>query len=202
MTYFNGVAETVDEQLKPHRRAGAGPRPTPHFAAGWADRRRHAVPVRTKQVAVNFGGNAQRHGRSTGPRASRPRARSASQFHHVIDIAPTVLEAAGLPEPEDRSTASRRSPIEGVSLVYTFDDAKAKDRHTHAVFRDLRQPRHLPRRLVRRHPAQGALGGEAARRRSTKDIWELYNVARGLQPGQRPRRQESREARRRCRRSS
>ena len=56
-----------------------------------------------------------------------------SQFHHVIDVAPTVLEACGLPEPKPVNGVVQR-PIEGVSLVYTFADAKAKDRRTTQYF--------------------------------------------------------------------
>ena len=56
-----------------------------------------------------------------------------SQWHHVIDIAPTILEAAGLPEPKSVN-GTPQTPIEGVSMAYTFADAKAKSRHTTQYF--------------------------------------------------------------------
>jgi len=56
-----------------------------------------------------------------------------SQFHHVIDVAPTVLEAAGLPEPKSVNGVAQ-APIEGVSMVYSFDDAKAESRHKTQYF--------------------------------------------------------------------
>ena len=49
-----------------------------------------------------------------------------NQFHHVIDVAPTVLEAAGLPEPREVNGVPQR-PMDGVSMVYSFDDAEAWD---------------------------------------------------------------------------
>jgi arylsulfatase len=62
------------------------------------------------------------HGQITGP-----------QFHHVIDIAPTILEAVGLPMPTEIDGVKQK-PIEGVSMVYTFGDANAKERHTTQYF--------------------------------------------------------------------
>jgi len=67
------------------------------------------------------------------PRRIKARGELRSQWHHVIDVAPTILEAAGLPEPKSVN-GTLQSPIEGVSMVYTFDDANAKDRHTTQYF--------------------------------------------------------------------
>jgi hypothetical protein len=84
----------------------------------------------------------------TGPRASRPRARFRSQFHHVIDVAPTVLEAAGLPQPTSVN-GIQQDPIEGVSMLLHLQRRQAAERHDDAVLRDVRQPRHLPQGLDR-----------------------------------------------------
>lgn len=67
------------------------------------------------------------------PKGIKAKGELRSQFHHVIDITPTILEAAGLPEPKTVN-GTPQTPIEGVSMLYTFDDAKAKSRHTTQYF--------------------------------------------------------------------
>jgi arylsulfatase len=62
------------------------------------------------------------------PRAFKAKGELRSQWHHVIDITPTILEAAGLPEPKVVNGIPQ-TPIEGKSMLYTFDDATARDRH-------------------------------------------------------------------------
>ncbi|MBP1599226.1 MAG: putative Arylsulfatase, partial [Acidobacteria bacterium] len=86
----------------------------------------------TKQVASNFGGT--RNGMVVHwPKRIAAKGEIRSQFHHVIDVAPTVLEAAGLPEPKIVN-GTPQAPIEGVSMLYTFDDAKADSRHKTQYF--------------------------------------------------------------------
>ncbi len=125
MTYFNGVQETAADILKHDDELG-GPMSYPHMAAGWAVA--GDTPFTwTKQVASNFGGT--RNGMvAYWPKRITAKGEVRSQFHHVIDVAPTVLEAAGLPEPKSVN-GTVQTPIEGVSMVYTFDDAKAESRH-------------------------------------------------------------------------
>ena len=96
------------------------------MAAGWAVA--GDTPFTwTKQVASNFGGT--RNGMvASWPKRIKAKGEVRSQFHHVIDVAPTVLESAGLPEPKIVN-GTVQTPIEGVSMVYTFDDAKAESRH-------------------------------------------------------------------------
>ena len=125
MTYFNAVQETAADILKHYDELG-GPMSYPHMAAGWAVA--GDTPFTwTKQVASNFGGT--RNGMvAYWPKRIAAKGQVRSQFHHVIDVAPTVLEAAGLPEPKVVNGTSQ-APIEGVSMVYSFDDAKADTRH-------------------------------------------------------------------------
>ncbi len=125
MTYFNGVPETVPDILK-HWDDLGGPKSYGHMAAGWAVAG-DAPFTWVKQVASNFGGT--RAGTVvTWPNRIKAKGELRTQFHHVIDVAPTVLEAANLPEPKIVN-GTVQSPIEGVSMVYTFDDPKAESRH-------------------------------------------------------------------------
>jgi arylsulfatase A-like enzyme len=130
MTYFNGVNETVPDVLKHYDELG-GPKTYGHYAAGWAVA--GDTPFTwTKQVASNYGGT--RNGMVVHwPRGFKAKGEVRSQWHHVIDIAPSILEAAGLPEPKTVNGITQ-TPIEGVSMLYTFNDAKAADRHTTQYF--------------------------------------------------------------------
>ena len=119
MTYFNGVAETVPTPQAAIDKWG-GPETFPHMAAGSAVAG-DAPFIWTKQVASDFGGTRNPFV-ITGRRVFRRRA-TRSQFSHVTDIAPTMLEATGLPEPKTvngEADAHRRS-----EPLYTFNDAKA-----------------------------------------------------------------------------
>jgi arylsulfatase len=108
-----------------------GPEAYNHYAVGWA----HAMDTPyqwTKQVASHWGGT--RNGTIVHwPRGIKARGEIRAQFHHVIDVAPTVLEAAGLPEPMMVHGVLQK-PIEGVSMLYSFDDAKAPERHETQYF--------------------------------------------------------------------
>jgi len=130
MTYFNGVSETVQDVLKHYDELG-GPNTYNHYAAGWAVA--GDTPFTwTKQVASNYGGT--RNGMVVHwPKSIKAKGELRSQWHHVIDIVPTILEAAGLPEPKVVNGIPQ-IPIEGVSMVYTFNDAQAKDRHLTQYF--------------------------------------------------------------------
>ena len=107
------------------------PRAYNHYAVGWA----HAMDAPyqwTKQVASHWGGT--RNGTIVHwPADIKGKAEIRSQFHHVIDVAPTVLEAAGLPEPKMVHGVAQK-PIEGVSMRYTFDDPTAGERHETQYF--------------------------------------------------------------------
>ena len=172
MTYFNGVPETVADQLK-HMDELGGPNTFPHFSAGWAVA--GDTPFEwTKQVAGSFGGT-QNPLVVSWPARLKAKGQIRSQFQHVTDLAPTILEAAGLPEPKTVNGVAQ-SPMEGASMVYTFDSAQAKTRHPVQYFEILGN---------RGIYSNGWLAGTVHRapweyvpRRSLdKDIWELYNVA-------------------------
>jgi arylsulfatase A-like enzyme len=102
-----------------------------HYAAGWA----HAMcaPYQwTKQVASHFGGT--RNGCIVHwPKGIQSKGEIRSQFHHVIDVAPTVLEVAGLPQPTFAHGVQQK-PLEGVSMAYSFNAAIAPDRHETQYF--------------------------------------------------------------------
>jgi arylsulfatase A-like enzyme len=171
MTYFNAVEEKVPDLLKVMDKWG-GPETYPHMAAGWAVALDTPF-MWTKQVASNFGGTRNAmviH----WPRGIKAKGEIRSQFHHVIDVAPTVLEAAGLPEPKVVN-GTIQAPIEGVSMVYTFEDPKAKDRHTTQYFeifgnRAIYHDGWLAG-TVHRAPWE-----HAVRHPLLEDVWELYDV--------------------------
>ncbi len=130
MTYFNGVAEKV-EDLIPLIDKWGSPETFPHMAAGWAVA--FDTPFSwTKQVASDFGGT--RNGMVIQwPKHIKEKGGLRSQFSHVIDIAPTILQAAGLPQPKSVNGVVQ-TPIEGTSLLYAFNDAKAPERHKTQYF--------------------------------------------------------------------
>jgi arylsulfatase len=130
MTYFNGVHETVQDMLK-HYDDWGGPTTYPHMAAGWAVA--GDTPFTwTKQIPSNYGGT--RNGIIVSwPKGIKATNQLRSQWHHIIDIAPTVLEAAHLPEPKSVN-GTVQAPIEGVSMLYTFDNPKAESTHKTQYF--------------------------------------------------------------------
>jgi arylsulfatase A-like enzyme len=130
MTYFNAVTEKF-EDLLPLLDKWGGPETYPHMAAGWAVAL--DAPFQwVKQVASDFGGT--RVGMvAHWPKGIKAKNEIRPHFSHVIDIAPTILEAAGLPEPKSVNGTSQ-IPMEGKSLVYTFADATARERHTTQYF--------------------------------------------------------------------
>src|SRR5258705_7673140 len=146
-----------------------------HYPVGWA----HAMntPFQwTKQVASHFGGT--RNGMCMSwPNRIKAKQEIRSQFTHVIDIVPTILEAAGV-QPPLILNGTTQKPIEGVSMAYTFDDAKAPTRHNTQYFeiaanRGLYQDGWMASTTPLRLPWQ-VTGVEP----DPDDFpWELYNVA-------------------------
>jgi arylsulfatase len=130
MTYFNGVPEKVEDMLKHYEEWGSEST-YPHFSAGWAVAT-DAPFTWTKQMASDFGGT--RNGMIIHwPKGIQAKGEIRSQFSHVIDIAPTVYELAGIPAPKVVNGITQ-DPIEGTSLAYSFNDANAPERHTVQYF--------------------------------------------------------------------
>ena len=171
MSYFNGVSETVKDVLK-HIDDLGGPNSYGHYAAGWAVAG-DAPFAWTKQVAGSYGGT--RNGMVIHwPKGIAAKGEVRSQWHHVIDVAPTILEAAGLPEPKVVNSAPQ-TPIEGVSMLYTFADAKAKDRHKTQYF-EIFGNRGIYQDGWLAHTVHRAAWEATPRRPFLEDKWELYHV--------------------------
>jgi hypothetical protein len=127
MANFNGMAalETNEFLVQTMDKLGS-PEAYNHYSVGWA----HAMDTPyqwTKQVASHWGGT--RNGTIVRwPEGIEARGEVRSQFCHVIDVCPTVLEVAGLPHPV-MVNGVQQAPIEGTSMAYSFDDAEAPERH-------------------------------------------------------------------------
>jgi arylsulfatase len=108
-----------------------GPTSEPHVPVGWAWAM--DAPFQwTKQVASHFGGTRNPmvvH----WPNGIKAKGETRTQFHHVIDVVPTILDCCGVPEPKVVNGIPQK-PIEGVSMRYSFDDAGAKGRRTTQYF--------------------------------------------------------------------
>lgn len=171
MSYFNGIPEKVEDMLKHYDEWGSEST-YPHFSAGWAVAT-DAPFTWTKQVASDFGGT--RNGMIIHwPKGIQAKGEIRSQFGHVIDIAPTVYEVSGIPSPK-MVNGIAQDPIEGTSLAYSFNDAKAPERHTvqyfemfgnRAIYQDgwyartVHKAPYLPKPY---RPLQ-------------EDVWNLYNT--------------------------
>jgi len=136
MTTLNGVPLTADQQLKAIKAYGGlgkwgGPDMAPHYAAAWAWAGN--TPFQWgKQVASHLGG-IRNPMVISWPKRIKDKGGVRSQFTHCTDIAPTILEATGLPAPTQVNGVPQM-PMHGVSFAFTFDDAKAPSRHTQQYF--------------------------------------------------------------------
>jgi arylsulfatase len=169
MSFFNGVPEALPEVVAKLDKWG-GPETFPHYAIGWAIAGNTPCAY-AKQVASDCGAMAGAAIR--WPKRIQAKGELRSQFHHVIDVAPTVLELAGLPEPKAVSGAVQR-PMEGTSFAYTFADARAKSRHVTQYFeiagnRAIYQDGWFAR-TVHRAPWE-----QTPRAALEQDKWELYD---------------------------
>jgi arylsulfatase len=173
----NGVEETVPYLLSIMDQLG-GPLCYNHYPVGWA----HAMDTPfqwTKQVASHFGGT--RNGLVISwPKRIQDKDGMRSQFCHIIDIVPTILEATGIRAPTVLDGVNQ-TPIEGTSLVYTFDDAKTPTRHNTQYFemlcnRGLYHDGWMASTTPMRLPWAKVEPGQAGAQPDDFK-WELYNVA-------------------------
>ena len=173
MATLNGLAGVeTPEFLASKIDLFGGPEAYNHYAVGWA----HAMDTPyqwTKQVASHWGGT--RNGTIVHwPNGIKAKGEVRSQFHHVIDVAPTILEAAGLPHPTVVNSV-QQAPIEGVSMLYAFNDATAAERHETQYFEMFcnRGIYHKGWTAVTRH---GVPWLGAYKRTFDEDVWELYDT--------------------------
>ncbi|MFL5859315.1 MAG: arylsulfatase [Solirubrobacteraceae bacterium] len=170
---FNGAAQLETPELMASKiDKFGGPEAYNHYAVGWA----HAMDTPyqwTKQVASHWGGT--RNGTIVHwPNGIKARGELRSQFAHVIDVAATILEVAGLPEPKVVNGVEQRA-LEGVSMAYSFDDATAAGRHETQYFEVFcnRGIYHEGWTAVTRHSTPWVLVPLAP---FDDDVWELYDT--------------------------
>ncbi|GAP44000.1 sulfatase [Lentimicrobium saccharophilum] len=171
MMALNGIIGEAS-QIMDHIDDWGGPNTFPHFAIGWA----HATntPFQwTKQVASHFGGT--RNGMVVHwPDGIKSKGEIRSQFTHVSDVAPTVLEAAGLPFPTSVN-GTEQTPFAGTSFAYSFDDANAPETHTTQYFEMFgnRGIYHEGWTASTRHSIPWLMVELPS---LENDVWELYHV--------------------------
>jgi len=171
MIHLNGIElETPDFLMQRIDKFG-GPEAYNHYAVGWA----HAMDTPyqwTKQVASHWGGT--RNGTIVHwPNGIKAKGEVRSQFCHVIDVAPTILEVAGIPEPAVVNSV-QQIPLEGTSMAYSFTDAKAPERHDTQYFEMFcnRGIYHKGWSAVTRHSTPFIMEKLPA---YDDDVWELYD---------------------------
>jgi arylsulfatase A-like enzyme len=167
-----GLKDDVASMLK-HIDEIGGPLHENHYPVGWCWA--GSSPFQwMKQVASHFGGT--RNGLvMSWPKGIKDRGGLCPQFHHIIDIAPTILEVAGIPEPREVDGVPQK-PIEGISMAYTFADRSAPGRRVTQYFEMLGN-----RALYHDGWVAGCLHGRLPWETSggasfDGDTWELYNI--------------------------
>lgn len=170
-TYFNAIPESITDLEKQLPKFG-GRESYGHFAAGWAVAGN--TPFKwTKQVAGDFGGT--RNGLIIEyPAVIKDKGQVRSQFHHVIDIAPTILELCHVPEPTSVNGV-KQEPIQGVTMVPTFTNGSAPENH-HTQYFEIIANRGVYHdgwvaRTTHKAPWEVSPKGKVK-----DDVWELFDV--------------------------
>ena len=172
MMALNGIGQDAKINM-PHLADWGGPSTFPHYAIGWAWA--GDTPFQwTKQIASHYGGT------TNGlvihwPARIKDKGEFRSQFTHVTDIAPTVLEAAGLPFPKSVD-GTVQLPFDGTSMIYSFANPKAKETHTTQYFEMFgnRGIYHEGWIAATRHSIPWI---QVQNPPLTQDVWELYHTA-------------------------
>ena len=169
---FNKVPESR-EQLQASLNDLGSPKTFNHYHAAWAWA--GTTPFQwTKQIASHFGGTRNPLIVTWGNRI-KDRGGIRNQFHHVIDITPTILEAAGITVPTEVNGVKQQK-LEGTSLVYTFDNSDAPSHHKTQYFemfgnRAIYDEGWVAAARHPRLPWQGTINADFQ-----QDPWELYNI--------------------------
>jgi arylsulfatase len=175
MGRIQGVIQTPAELMARLDEIG-GTTSYPHYSAGWGWATN--TPFQwVKQVASHLGGTRNPMVVSW-PKGIRRPGGLRSQFSHVNDVVPTVLEAVGIEAPAAVNGVAQQ-PMDGTSLLYSFDDARAEERHTTQYFEVLgnRSLYHRGWMVSARNPARvpwGSLLSQTAEARA--ETWELYDL--------------------------
>lgn len=174
MANFNGGAQLETPEFMVSKLEEIGtPTSYNHYAVGWAWAM-DAPYQWSKQVASHWGGT--RNGTIVHwPRGITGHGGTRSQFCHVIDVAPTILEAAGIPEPAFVNGV-QQSPMEGTSMVYSLNDAEAPERHDLQYFEMVgnRGIYYKGWSAVTKHRTPWVLG-QVKLTAFDDDVWELYD---------------------------
>lgn len=171
--FASGIPDTA-EYINEHADALGDATTHAHYPVGWALAMN--TPFQwTKQVASHFGGT--RDGMVVHwPDGVEERGGIRDQFHHVIDVMPTILDVAGIPQPTTVDGIAQK-PIEGTSMRYTFNDAGAADRRTLQYFEMVgnRGIYHEGWMAVTRHGTPWEMV-QTGRKYFDDDVWELYDT--------------------------
>ena len=180
----NGIPNTIEQQMGAMNKLGGldalgGPEMDNMYHAGWAWA--GDTPFKsTKLIAAHFGGTRNPMVVSW-PKGIKPDTTMRSQFHHVVDIAPTVYEILGIPQPKVVN-GYKQMPVDGVSLAYTFPDGAAEGRKETQFFdnngsRGVYHDGWFASAFGPFTPWNAAKGGFDKNWDSATDAWQLYDLS-------------------------